>query len=156
MRVTKKIRKYKLSETALALLTCGKPSRDTHEEIEKILDEVEERGIIDEEQGDMIHNIIVLMTPRCTNHGAQGHMVALELVVPRAYRFFRQGGCSRIPIYEENLDNIIGVVHAKACWSWNHGRPTDIRSCAPPYCTRGQEAHRPAQGVQEKVPRWRS
>ena len=31
---------------------------DTKRQIEKILDEVEEQGIIDEDQGDMIHNIL--------------------------------------------------------------------------------------------------
>ncbi|MBN1635643.1 MAG: hypothetical protein JW920_03980, partial [Deltaproteobacteria bacterium] len=53
--------------------------KDTKQEIEKILDEVEERGIIEEDQGDMIHNIIELkdtavreiMVPK-------GDMVALE------------------------------------------------------------------------------
>jgi CBS domain containing-hemolysin-like protein len=122
-----------------ALLTRGKPSRDTHEEIEKILDEVEERGIIDEEQGDMIHNIIVLkdtavheiMVPKAD-------MVALEASssLDELIDLFGREGCSRIPIYEENLDNIIGVVHAKDVLRyWNHGnRPTDIRELMhPPY-----------------------
>ncbi|HPS94103.1 MAG TPA: HlyC/CorC family transporter, partial [Deltaproteobacteria bacterium] len=41
-------------------LTRGEDSTDTKKQIEKILDEVEEQGIIDEEQGEMIQNILVL------------------------------------------------------------------------------------------------
>ncbi len=121
------------------LMTGEKSSRDTKKEIEKILDEVEERGIIDEEQGDMIHNIIVLkdtlvreiMVPK-------SDMVALEVSTPldKIIEVFAREGCSRIPIYEDNLDNIIGVVHAKDILKyWNKNeRPRDIRPLLhPPY-----------------------
>ncbi len=122
-----------------SLMTGEKSSRDTKEEIEKILDEVEERGIIDEEQGDMIHNIIVLkdtlvreiMVPK-------GDMVALEVSTPldEIIEVFAREGCSRIPIFEDNLDNIIGVVHAKDILKyWNmRERPGDISDLLhPPY-----------------------
>jgi len=121
------------------LMTGEKSSRDTKEEIEKILDEVEEKGIIDEEQGDMIHNIIVLkdtvvreiMVPK-------GDMVALEVSTPldEIIEVFAREGCSRIPIFEDNLDNIIGVVHANDILKyWNiQERPGDIRALLhPPY-----------------------
>lgn len=121
------------------LMTGEKSSRDTKKEIEKILDEVEERGIIDEEQGDMIHNIIVLkdtlvreiMVPK-------SDMVALEVstTLDKIIEVFAREGCSRIPIYEDNLDNIIGVVHAKDILKyWNKNeRPRDIRPLLhPPY-----------------------
>jgi magnesium and cobalt transporter len=122
-----------------ALLTGGKPSGDTHKEIEKILDEVEERGIIDEEQGDMIHNIIVLKdTAAHEIMVPKADMVALEASasLDELIELFGREGCSRIPIYEENLDNIIGVVHAKEVLRyWNHdNRPTDVRALMhPPY-----------------------
>jgi len=122
-----------------SLLTGDKSLRNTKEEIEKILDEVEERGIIDEIQGDMIHNIIVLkdtvareiMVPK-------SDMVALEVSssLDELIEVFARQGCSRIPIYEESLDNIIGVVHAKDVLKyWNHkDRPEDIRDLMhPPY-----------------------
>jgi len=109
------------------------------DEIEKILDEVEEKGFIDEEQGDMIHNIIVLkdtlvreiMVPK-------GDMVALEVTstIDELVGLINEEGCSRVPIYEEHLDNIIGIVYAKDVLKyWNcPERPTDIRSLMqPPY-----------------------
>lgn len=122
-----------------SLLRGEKAETDTEREIEKILDEVEEKGFIDEEQGDMIHNIVVLkdtlareiMVPK-------GDMVALEVSssLDDLVELITKEGCSRIPIYEENLDNIIGVVYAKDILKyWNClDRPSGIRSLMqPPY-----------------------
>jgi len=65
-------------------------------------------------------------------------MVALEVSssLDELIEVFARQGCSRIPIYEESLDNIIGVVHAKDVLKyWNHkDRPEDIRDLMhPPY-----------------------
>lgn len=122
-----------------SLLRGGDDEKDKEDEIEKLLDEVEEKGFIDEEQGDMIHNIIVLketlareiMVPK-------GDMVALEASssIDDLVELINLEGCSRIPIYEEHLDNIIGVVYAKDILKyWNcQDRPQDIRSLMnPPY-----------------------
>jgi magnesium and cobalt transporter len=122
-----------------SLLRGEDEETDKHEEIERLLDEVEERGFIDEDQGDMIHNIIVLrdttvreiMVPK-------GDMVALEVSssLDDLVALINREGCSRIPIYEEHLDNIIGIVYAKDILEyWNcEARPRDIRGLMhPPY-----------------------
>jgi len=122
-----------------SLLRGEKTETDTEKEIEKLLDEVEEKGFIDEEQGDMIHNIVVLketlareiMVPK-------GDMVALEASssIDDLVELITKEGCSRIPIYEENLDNIIGVVYAKDILKyWKcQDSPCDIRTLMqPPY-----------------------
>lgn len=113
--------------------------KDTKQEIEKILDEVEERGIIEEDQGDMIHNIIELkdtavreiMVPK-------GDMVALErsASLDDLIEAIKEHGCSRIPIYENSMDNIIGVVYAKdVLHYWNSkAEEVDITQMMhPPY-----------------------
>lgn len=122
-----------------SLLRGEDAEKDKDEQIEKLLDEVEERGFIDEDQGDMIHNIIVLrdttvreiMIPK-------GDMVAIEVNSPldAIVELINKEGCSRIPIYEEHLDNIIGIVYAKDILEyWNcDARPSDIRHLMhPPY-----------------------
>jgi CBS domain containing-hemolysin-like protein len=122
-----------------ALLRGEETQKDKEEQIEQLLDEVEERGFIDEDQGDMIHNIIVLrdttvreiMVPK-------GDMVALEvsLSLDAIVELINKEGCSRIPVYEEHLDNIIGIVYAKDILEyWNcEARPPDIRGLLhPPY-----------------------
>ncbi len=91
-------------------------SKDSKQEIYEILDEVEEKGFIDEDQGDMIHNIIVLkdtaaheiMVPKVDMEVLSSSATADDLV-----DVIIKGGHSRIPVYENSADNIIGVVYAK-------------------------------------------
>jgi CBS domain containing-hemolysin-like protein len=122
-----------------SLLRGEDAEADKDEQIDKLLDEVEERGFIDEDQGDMIHNIIVLrdttvreiMVPK-------GDMVAIEVKssLDAIVDLINREGCSRIPVYEEHLDNIIGIVYAKDILEyWNcDARPSDIRHLMhPPY-----------------------
>ncbi len=100
----------------LSLVKKEKKPKSTKQEIEKILDAVEERGIIEEDQGDMIHNIIELketavreiMVPKVD-------MVALESTasLDDLVETIITHGCSRIPIYEKTMDNIVGVINAK-------------------------------------------
>jgi magnesium and cobalt transporter len=68
----------------------------------------------------------------------KGDMVALEVSssLDDIVELITKEGCSRIPIYEENFDNIIGVVYAKDILKyWNcQDRPSDVRSLMqPPY-----------------------
>lgn len=109
------------------------------EEIEKIIDEVEEKGFIDEDQGDMIHNIIVLrdttvheiMVPKVD-------MIAMESSssLDDVVEVITAKACSRIPIYEESMDNIVGIIFAKDVlkyWKTKDGLP-DIKTLMnPPY-----------------------
>jgi len=112
---------------------------DTKQEIEKILDDVEEKGIIDGDQGDMIHNIIVLkdttvgeiMVPKVD-------IVSLErsASIDDLIEVITSKGCSRIPIYEDNMDNIVGVVYAKDVLKYWKSSDEDITIEAmmhPPY-----------------------
>jgi magnesium and cobalt transporter len=90
--------------------------KDAIQEIQEIIDEVEEKGIIDESQGDMIENIIILndtmvreiMVPKMD-------MVTIEVSKPVSdvVNAITQSGYSTIPVYQGKIDNIIGVVHAK-------------------------------------------
>ncbi|HVN70550.1 MAG TPA: HlyC/CorC family transporter, partial [Desulfomonilia bacterium] len=82
-------------------LTKTRDDSDTKRQIEKILDEVEEQGIIDEDQGDMIQNILVL---KDTSAGEimvpKGDIVALPSTasLDELARIFTKEGYSRIPV----------------------------------------------------------
>lgn len=85
-------------------------------EIQQVIDESEERGLIDADEGEMIEGIFDLK-----------QTVAREIMIPRTHiaavprdctkegllNAIIQSGHSRIPVYEENLDHIIGIVTAK-------------------------------------------
>ncbi|MBP3255202.1 MAG: HlyC/CorC family transporter [Clostridia bacterium] len=89
----------------------------TEEEIRMLVDVGEEKGAINEYEGDMINNvfefndIIVseVMTPR-TNIYALNSNMTIEEVIKEMNEDFTY---SRIPLYDEDIDNIEGFIHVK-------------------------------------------
>jgi magnesium and cobalt transporter len=90
--------------------------RRTPPEIKRVIDEGEEQGLIDEDEGDMIEGVFDLkqtvareiMIPRT-------HLVCLpkEADLEQTLTKIISSGYSRIPVYNENVDQIIGVLNAK-------------------------------------------
>ncbi len=88
----------------------------TEEDIRELVDAGEEKGVIEESQKDMINNIFEfsemtaedIMTPRTD-------VEALEVsdTVEEAVRISVENGFSRVPIYEEDIDHVVGVLHIK-------------------------------------------
>jgi len=85
-------------------------------EIQQVLDESEERGLIDEDEGEMIEGIVELkqtfareiMIPRINIVAAPRNSTREEIL-----NTVIESGHSRIPVYEENLDHIVGILYAK-------------------------------------------
>lgn len=88
----------------------------TEEELRLLVTVGEEEGVLEEEETEMIHSIFEfadttvreIMVPRID-------MVTLEsdATVDEAVDLALQGGFSRIPVYEDTIDNIIGVLYTK-------------------------------------------
>ncbi len=88
----------------------------TEEEIRMMVDVGEEKGVIEDVQKEMINNIFEfddidagdIMTHRTD-------IVAIDVDDPLqdVIKLSVEEGRSRIPVYEEELDNIIGVIHIK-------------------------------------------
>lgn len=88
----------------------------TEEEIISIVNEGQEQGVLDSEEAEMISNIIEfdekevkdIMTHR-------KKIVAIDAAysIEEALRFMLNESYSRFPLYQENIDDIIGIVHLK-------------------------------------------
>lgn len=88
----------------------------TRDEFQKFVDDQGEGGGIDEDEEEIIKNVIELsetevravMTPRVD-------MAALPTTAPleKVIETILTSGHSRIPVYENSVDNVIGVLHAK-------------------------------------------
>jgi putative hemolysin len=88
----------------------------TEEELKLLLYVGEQEGIVEQEEREMIHGILEMtdksvrevMVPRVD-------IVAVESTdsIADVIRVIIEHGFSRIPIYEDNVDNIVGVVYAK-------------------------------------------
>lgn len=100
----------------LKRLFLGRPEARSEEDLQNLIDASEQNGIIDEEEGDMLQSILELdetivrevMVPRTD-------MVCVDANQPLSALLdaILKSGHSRIPIYRENNDNIIGLVYAK-------------------------------------------
>ena len=85
----------------------------TEEELSSIIETVEEEGVIDEEQGELLHSALEfhditvekIMTPRI-------NMTAFDIDDEETGRALLADAAqfSRIPVYENSVDNIIGIL----------------------------------------------
>lgn len=88
----------------------------TEEEIKSMVNEGHEQGIFKESEAEMINNIFTLdekeahdiMTRRKHIEAVDGAMTIRELL-----RLIEDKGYSRYPVFLEDIDNIIGVIHIK-------------------------------------------
>lgn len=88
----------------------------TEEEIISMVNEGHEQGVIQASEARMINNIFEygdkeaqdIMTHRNSIIGVDGNML-LKDVIP----FILSENSSRYPVYEENIDHIIGILHLK-------------------------------------------
>ena len=86
----------------------------TEEELVSIIDTVEEEGVIDEEQGELLQSTIdfhdttvaEIMTPRIdmTALDIDDDMDQIHEILSDSTQY------SRLPVYEDSIDNIIGVL----------------------------------------------
>lgn len=88
----------------------------TAEDIISLVNVGEAEGIIEEEEKEMIHSIVgfsettakEVMTPRTSMLAFEG-----EDTLDEVWDEIIENGFSRIPVYEETIDNIIGVLYVK-------------------------------------------
>ncbi len=109
----------------------------TEAEIRTLVDVGEEQGIIEDEESRMIHSVLALtdtpvrnvMVPRTAMTAVEVTATHDELVA-----LIRRDRYSRLPVYEEDIDNIIGLLHAKDICSLSEAekRAFDLRKLLRP------------------------
>lgn len=93
-----------------------KGSPITEEELLTYVSEVQNEGGINENEGELIRSVIDfddlkvedIFTPRVHVIG-----IALDEETKKVIHIFKRTGYSRLPVYENNIDNIIGVINFK-------------------------------------------
>jgi CBS domain containing-hemolysin-like protein len=117
----------------LAGVPEASPEEQLEERQEEFLEDLEQHrmeGAFDEEEQEMIENVLELsescadeiMTPRTD-------LVAIEVHadLPALLEAIRRAGHSRIPVFEENIDNIVGFVYAKDLLTLIGKDPSEFR-----------------------------
>jgi len=88
----------------------------SEEEIKHLVLEGREQGVLDQDDVEMIHGVFDFReTPVRKVMVPRPKIFALEAETPPGdvERLMVEGGFSRIPVYQESVDNIIGVVYIK-------------------------------------------
>lgn len=92
------------------------PLGTTDDEILSILDEATDQGSIDSVESDLIRNAIEFNDRRISDilvPRTQIKAVNKDASIEEITEVFMESEFSRLPVYEENLDDIIGVLHYK-------------------------------------------
>jgi len=113
------LRLYDVLIRRLAGVAVTTPEEDREEKQEEFLTDLEQHrmeGAVDAEEQEMIENVLELsetcadeiMTPRTD-------VIAVEVNsdLDTILKTINAAGHSRVPVYEKNIDNIIGLVYAK-------------------------------------------
>ena len=89
---------------------------EIEEEIISMVNEGHEQGVFDAGKAEMISNIIGLDDKEVEDimtHKKRIIAVDAELSLEEALKFMLSENYSRYPLYEDNLDNIVGILHLK-------------------------------------------
>lgn len=86
------------------------------EELLMMVEEAEQDGDIDTDEGDLLRNAIEfsdLKAEDILTHRVDLEALPVDAAKKEIAQVFTRTRFSRIPIYEDNIDNIIGVIHQK-------------------------------------------
>ena len=88
----------------------------TEEEILMMVDAGEEKGVIEESQKEMINNIFEfddIVAADVMTHRTEIEAVEIHEPLADIVKLAIDEGYSRIPVYKEELDNIVGILYVK-------------------------------------------
>lgn len=116
----------------------GEPISVSEEEVHTLIDAGTESGIINKEEGEMIHGIFDLkdtlvrevMVPRTEIVAVNSEATVNDLI-----DLIKREGHSRFPVYKGSIDNMIGIIHVKDILTqWKGERDMKVsRFIRPPF-----------------------
>ena len=116
------------------LFKSGGEDTVTEEELLTIVDEAEEDGTLDEQESEMIRRVIAfddreavdILIPR-----VDVTAVAADATFEELGELFIETGYSRLPVYEESIDHVVGVVYHKDYYKRIGEKPTPAQLMKP-------------------------
>lgn len=101
----------------------------TEEELINIVETAENEGEIEAHESELIRSaiefedreVIDIMVPRV-------NVVTVDLddSVDEIYNTYIESGYSRLPVYKDTIDNIVGIIHEKDFYKFMHDGETDL------------------------------
>ena len=147
---------FKKWQSLLARLSKNDEDKGmTEEELISIIEEAEEDGGLDEEESTLIKSAIEfgdlevgdIFTPRID-------VTSLPVTADKATvaKTFSESGYSRIPVYEGNPDNILGILYYKDFYSLAYNKSASVSSILKPvmFVAKTQKVNDLMKELQEK------
>lgn len=101
---------------ASRIIKDDEDSKMSQEELLMIVEEVTEEGSLDDDEGDLIKNAIEFADQEARDiltHRVDLKAVSITDEKQEIAKIFEKTRLSRLLVYEESIDNIIGVIHIK-------------------------------------------
>ena len=113
----------------------GEEDGITEEELVGMVEQAENEGGLDEHESDLIRNAIEfndldvsdILTPRVDLVAADEDSSMEEIAA-----LFAESGYSRIPLYHDTVDNIVGVIHEKDFYAARYRGETMLKNLKSP------------------------
>ena len=108
---------FGLWKTLITRLTKAEESpKMTQDELLMLVDEVEQEGTIDEQESNLVRNAIDFTDQEAEEvltHRTDLEAVPMDATKEEIAAIFSESKFSRLPVYEDSIDNIIGILHQK-------------------------------------------
>lgn len=127
----------------------------TEEELVSIIEEAEESGDIDKEESTLIKSAIEfndlevgdIYTPR-----VDVTAIASDATKEEVAKMFSESGYSRLPVYEDDLDNVIGILYYKDFYHSVYATELEVQSIIKPviYVAKSQKISDLLKELQKK------
>lgn len=99
----------------------------SHHELDHIFNESKEKGVVELDEHKYIKNIFLLNNTRIKEimiPRSEITAINVAMSIDEIYAVFKSSGYSRIPIYDETIDGILGIIFARDLLE----KPSDIKS----------------------------
>ena len=99
----------------------GKPE-EVEEDILTMVSEGQEQGTIEDDEAEMISNIFAMNDKEAGDimtHRSQIAAIEADMTLKEALDYMLEGTNSRFPVYDENIDHIVGILFLKDAFRVN-------------------------------------
>lgn len=119
-----------LKKILAKLIKTDNDRKITQEELLMFVDEVEQGGSINENEGSLLRSAIEfndVQVEDILTHRVDIEAVDVEESKEEIAKIFTESGHSRLPVYKETIDDIIGIIHHKDFYTDDGITPHSVR-----------------------------
>ncbi|MDD6262886.1 MAG: hemolysin family protein [Clostridiales bacterium] len=117
------------------ILKVDEDKKMSQEELLMFVDEVQQDGSIDTNEGSLLRNAIEfteLKAEDILTHRVDLEAISVDDSKEEIARLFSSSRFSRLPVYDENIDDIVGILHQKDFYVDGGITPLEIRDVMTP------------------------